>query len=294
MDVEPATVSQASARTELIPKIWTDDTKGLRKELINFRFVSMKKPSELSCCLVNISEIGELGGRESNILRPRETLNELWIKMGSAVTPIDCYLERIIMQMFTNEESKCFIACKTNEISFVLRLLRIEDSDYYFSKPPKVMLSLAKQYKENGVKMFSQYPLFAHECFNRAAKCLLSCAPLEDLDPRQEGADTIDEMLTLLETLYLNISACLIKQQRYEEVLHVLEYVDQQEKPSQKAIYRKALAQFHVKQFQEAMKTLERIDYSENKDCVALHQRIKTTWQQEDNKFNSMVKKMFG
>lgn len=294
MDVEPAAVSRSSARNELVPQIWTNEAKGLRKELLNFCFVSMTKPSELSRCLVTISETSDLGGRESNILEPGVTITERWIEIGMALTPIDCYVELFLMQMLANEKSKCIVSCKTTNISFVLKLLRVEDDGYYFTKSPKQMLALAKQYKANGVSMFPKYTLFAHRYFNRAAKCLLTCAPLEDLDPALEGADTISEMLSLLETLHLNISACLIKQNRHEEVLHALDYVDQQEKPSEKATYRKALAQFHIKLFPEATETLERIDYASNKDCLALHQRIKATRQHEDSKYNNMVKKMFG
>ncbi|XP_065080975.1 protein Bride of doubletime [Ochlerotatus camptorhynchus] len=255
----------------------------------------MTKPSELARCLVNICDISDLGGKESNILTQDEKISEKWIAIGSGLTPIDCYIELFLMQMLLNEKSKCTITTASGQqISCVLKLLRIENSDLFFTKSPGEMLALAKNYKDNGVKMFPKYPLYAHRYFNRAAKCLLCCAPLEDLDPAQEGVDTISEMQTLLEVLYLNISACLLKQNRYEEVLHILEYVDRQEKPSEKAVYRKALAQFHVKQFPEAIKTLEKIDYISSKDCVVLHQQIKSSWQQEDNKYNCMVKKMFG
>lgn len=295
MDIESPAMPHTSARNDVVPKVWTDDTKGLRKELIDFRFMSMTRPSELASCLVSICDISDLAGNESNILSQEESIFVKWISIGSGVTPIDCYIEQFLMQMLLNEKSKCIIiSASGQQISCVLKLLKIENSDYYFTKSPVQMLSLAKNYKINGVKMFPKYPLHAHRYFNRAAKCILSCSPLEDLDPEQEGVDTISEMQTLLEVLYLNISACLLKQSRYEEVLQILEYVDHQENPSEKAVYRKAFAQFHVKKFPEAIKTLEKIDYTISKDCVALHLRIKTSWQQEDSKYNSIIKKMFG
>lgn len=294
METEPSTVPRASVRTDLVPIVWKNDAKGLQKELISFRFMSMTKPSPEARCLVSISEVNTLAGKESNILNEHESISEQWITIGDGLTPIDCYIELFLMEMLPKEKSKCTITCKDNiRVTFVLMLLRVETPELHFMKSPNENLLLAKKYKENGVKMFPKYPVFAHAYFNRAAKCLLSCAPLDALDAAQEGEDTIREMQTLLETLYLNVSACLIKEQRYDEVLQILQFTAIQEQPSEKAIYRMALAQFHVKQYQEAIQTLERIDYTTSKDCVALHQRIKTTWQLDQNRYNNMVKKMF-
>ncbi|XP_055617220.1 uncharacterized protein LOC129762728 [Toxorhynchites rutilus septentrionalis] len=281
------------SENELVPGVWTDVTKGLRKERISFRFMSMTKPSYLSRCLITITNISGLSGRKSNILKPREEIVEQWIEIGTGITPVDCYIELFLIQMLTNETSKCVISCKNCEISFILNLLRIEDHGYYHDKSPEQMLTLAKQYKENGVKMFPEYTLFAHRYFNLASKCLLACSPLEDLEPLEKKHDTTREMQSLLEVLYLNISACLIRQCRYDEVLHVLGYLEKVEKPLDKAIYRKASAQFHIKLYKEAISTLERIDYTTNKDCMALYQRIKIAKQQEDIKYSNMVKKMF-
>ncbi|XP_058813975.1 uncharacterized protein LOC131677900 [Topomyia yanbarensis] len=253
----------------------------------------MKKPSALSRCLVTISEISNLGNTDSKFLNRYKNVSEQWIVIGESITPIDCYIEYFLSQMFSNEKSKCVITCKSYTISFTMQLHRIEVS-YYFDQSPKQLLALARQYKENGVKMFPKHPLFAHRYFSCAAKCLLSCAPLESLDSAVEGVETIREMQTLLDTLYLNISACLIKQNRYEEVLDVLAPIEQQENPSEKAVYRKALAHFHLKQFQHAITTLCQIDYSNNKDCIALYRRVESTRQEEDVKYNNMVKKMFG
>ncbi|XP_055523281.1 uncharacterized protein LOC129717420 [Wyeomyia smithii] len=195
--------------------------------------------------------------------------------------------------MLINETSKCVITCKAKSIQFIMKLLKIDNGGYYFEQTPEKLLSLARRYKENGVKMFSKHPLFAHRYFSRAAKCLLSCSPLEDLDPSREGVETIREMQSLLDTLYLNIAACLIKQNRFEEVLYVLEGQDQRETPSEKAVFRKALAQFHLKRFEQALETLGRIDCSGSSECAALHERIKRAWREDSKQYNDMVKKMF-
>ncbi|XP_053673069.1 uncharacterized protein LOC128723359 [Anopheles nili] len=263
----------------------------------------MEKPTELSRCLVTIKDVVGLGEHETSYLAngnsqetgaPVTGVLERWIAMGSAITPIDCYVELLLRQMLTNEESRCTCtSSKGSAVIFTMKLLRIEGQKYYYEQTLAESLALAKQYKENGVAMFQKYPRFAHAYFNQAVKCLLSWSPIEQLDPAIEGASTLDEMQSLLETLYLNIAACLIKQNRYEEVLHVLQYTDQQEKPSAKATYRKALAQFKIKQFTEALGTLERIDFASSKECAVLHKQILQTRQQEDSRYNSMVKKMF-
>lgn len=296
MDTKPANVSCSSARDELtiVPSMWVDDEKGLRKQLINFSYKSMKKPSELSRCLVKISDVSDLGERDSIFLQPSEPGSEQWINIGSSLTPIDFYVEQLLLQMLPNERSRCTISCKSGTVSFVLELLKIDNNEYYFSRSSSQMLTLAKQYKENGVKCYPKHPLLAHQYFNRAAKCILSFTPLENLDPALEGADTIANMKSLLETLNLNISACLLKQNRFEDALHVLEYVDRQDNPTPKAIYRRALAQFHVKQYTEAIRTLQRIDYTTSKECSTLYRNIMTTSEKDQAKYNNMVRKMFG
>uniref|UniRef100_A0A182J980 Bride of doubletime-like TPR domain-containing protein n=1 Tax=Anopheles atroparvus TaxID=41427 RepID=A0A182J980_ANOAO len=195
--------------------------------------------------------------------------------------------------MLTNEESKCSIRTKANEVTFIMKLLRIEGQKYYYEQDVQDMLDLVKRYKENGVKMFPKYPLFAHAYFSRAAKCLLSWAPIEELDLPAEGTWTKEGLRSLLETLYLNIAACLIKENRYDEVLYVLRYTNEQESPSVKATYRKALAQYKLKQFAKATTTLQKIDYASSKECAALHKQIIHARQQDDSKYNAMIKNMF-
>ncbi|XP_058467897.1 uncharacterized protein LOC131440543 [Malaya genurostris] len=292
MGTKSETVSQSSQRNALVQQIWIDEVRGLRKELINFSFISLKKPTELSRCLVTISEVSILDTNDSKILRQHDS-SEQWIDIGKAVTPVDCYIEQFLNQMLSNEKSRCTITSKSNTISFTIQLHRIEDRNYYFEQSAEQMLIVARQYKRNGVEMFPKYHPFAHRYFSMAARCLLSCIPLETPNPSHEDFEIIREMQSLLETLYLNISACLIKQSRYEEVLDVLEYIDHQESPSEKAVYRKALAYFHLRQFQQSVSTLCRIDYTCNKDCLALYRRVKNTNHEENIKYNNMIKKMF-
>lgn len=298
MDDQPEDVrTKFDVNKHLIEKVWRDEAKGLRKEVINFRFCSVVKPSELSKCLIDILDIQSFNQEKckSNYLLEENVGKEFWVEMGHAVTPVDCYIEEFLRQMFTNETSKCFIATKSSgKIEFTMRLKRIEFGGYYCEQSACKMFELAKLYKDNGVKMFKAYPLFAHNYFNLAAKCLLSFTPFVDIeDILTECGLTRKDFEELLQNIYLNIAACLVKHQRYEEVVHVLSYSMSQAEPSEKAIYRLALAYFNLKRFEDAKITIERINYKNNKELVQLMAKVHDSWKADKNNYSNMVKKMF-
>jgi FK506-binding protein-like len=277
--------------------IWIDEAKGLRKEVSNFKYVSTIKATELSKCMVIFSDIINNTHKESNYLRN----GEVFIEMGSALTPIDCYIENFLLQMHLREESRCSIRTRSgDEISFILKLMKVEFGGYYCELSADQMYQLGQKYKENGVSMYKEYPKFAQQYFSKAAKCLLSYSALRDVEGQLEEEsppspidDILEKMTVLLETVYMNLSMCLIKQNRFEDVVYLMAFVDKQENPSEKAVYRKALAHYHLKQFEEAKLTLEKVDFASNRDLTALWAKLYATWKSEENKYSEMVKKMF-
>lgn len=279
----------------LIDQVWEDKLKGLRKELISFSFSSIAKATELSKCLIKISDVHNSTPQKhkSNYLREENIEQEFWVEIGHAVTPVDCYLEEFLKQMLTNETSKCSIKTKSSEdVKFTIYLKKVEFGGFFCEQPAKKMFALAKHYKENGVIMFKSYPKFAHYYFSLAAKCLLSFHPFLQAVLTDSGLDTKD-FEDLLQNIYLNIAACLIKEQRYNDTLHVLNYSTLQSEPSEKAVYRLALAYFHLKQFELAKNTIERIDFKNNKDMVQLLTKIRESWKVDHTEYSNMVKKMF-
>lgn len=281
----------------LIDRVWIDETKGLRKELISFHFVSIDKASELSKCLIEISDVCNLDREKhkTDYLAERNITKEFWVEIGHATTPIDCYVEEFLKQMFTNETSKCFITTKSGIVEFTVKVKEIVAVEYYSEQSSDEMFKLAKRYKENGVKMFKDFPRFAHNYFNLAAKCLLSFSPFNGIqDILPDGSELRQQDFeNLLQTIYLNIAACLLEQQRYEDILHVLKYTKEQQEPSEKAVYRLALAYFHLKQFENAKITIEKIDYKENKVLVQLMTDVCKFRKADNDKYSNMVKKMF-
>lgn len=290
-----ATESSAGGdAVKLADKLWEDEKRGLRKELVSFQFHTIVKANDLAKCLVQVWEVRnwEPERHQSHYLR---TLNEeFWVELGSAVTPLDCYLELFLKQMMVNETSKCLVKTKSSTIEILMELKTVESSCYYHEKSAQDMFQISKKYKENGVKMFKEFPLFAHDYFNRAAKCLLSYSPFDGIDDFLVGSGIYKkDFEDLLENIYLNISACLIKQGRFDEILHVLKFVASQEHPSDKAIFRLATAHFNLKQFDLAKNAIERIDYKHNKELVQLFGKVQEHSKADDVRYSQMVKKMF-
>ncbi|XP_055378473.1 uncharacterized protein LOC129610118 [Condylostylus longicornis] len=267
--------------------------KGIKKEVVSFNYQSMTKPTEISRCLVIIDDIKNLNNRESNYLSAK-LKTEFWIELGSAVTALDYYVEIILQQMFQNETSRCYIKTKAGEeITFIIKLIKIDFKGYIFELNLKDAYELSKKYKENGVLMFKKYPKFAQEYFCRAAKILLSYGPFDDLSEENDGVEA-ELLKKLLQNLKLNISACLIKEQRYEEVVFLTSFVEENSENIDKAIYRRALALHNLKEFKKAKEVIEKSKtFRKNAELVNLHTKILNDWKTNDHNYKNVVRKMF-
>lgn len=281
---------------QLVPPIWESPSLGLKKELVSFQYKSMIKANELSTCFLTFKDIHLPPGRDSNYLTETNAPNTL-IKLGHALTPVDWYIEKFLQVMLMGEESKCTIrTAGDTEISFTIHMERIDFGGYYHEQSLRQMFTLAKIYKENGVKMFKQYPpRFAHYYFTKAAKCLLSFMPYGDIEERskEDGID-VNELQPLLENIYSNVAACLLKESRNDEIIDVLSFVHQSEQPSEKAVYRLAVAYSNRKEYDKARDIIKKLpSYTENRDLMALYTKINQESKVGDEKYASMVKKMF-
>lgn len=275
---------------------WTDEKRGLRKEVITFKYQSVTKASDASKCLLAISDVSGLRDDHDTEYLRCDNNTEYWIPLGDAQTPIDYYTEIFLKQMLVGETSRCTITTKSKQcIQFVLKIIRIEFGGYFYSKSLPELVHTVQRYKENGVKMFKKYPLFAHEYFGRAAKLLISCQPFDTLKEREMNIDesSPEFLQELLEIIDMNLAACLIKEQRFEEALHVLAFTDRIENVPAKAIYRRATAHYRLGQLDEAKTILERINFKEHNECNALYQNVIEQWKLSNDKYAKMVKKMF-
>lgn len=282
------------------PVEWQKPELGLTKKLLCFSWVSIDLPTELSECLVRFDDIDGLGDRESAYLSlegPRV------IQLGSGVTAVDFLVDIVFQHMYTGETSRVFIKTKSGDmIQFTATLLSIQTSRYLYQLSAKEMLDWALEQKNQGVAMFKKWPSIAQRYFNRAAKGLISFKPFDAINA-EESDISGKQFQDLHDSVCLNIAACLLKEQRYEDVLHVLnESTDQptdisneSDRPiSEKAVYRRALAHFHLKQLDEARTQLERVNYGQNRDLLALWKKIVQQQSEYKDNYAKMVRKMFG
>lgn len=276
---------------------WIDENKGLRKDLLSFESPLPLKANDLSKCFLTIHSVNGLEEEHnSKYLRDGNTGTEFSLTMLDAVTPIDCYVELFLKRMVTGERSRCYITTKTGKsIEFTMHLLRVEFGGYMHDLTPNKTLQLAQKYKESGVEMFKKYPLFAHNYFNQAAKLLISYQPYNTLRERFESLDDsqAQQFQKLLETIQSNAAACLIRQQRYDDAVYVLNFTEQGGDVPNKAIYRRANALYLLGKLDEAKETIERINYKDNQECSTLYNNISSKLQKSNEKYRSMVKNMF-
>ncbi|XP_055851626.1 uncharacterized protein LOC129915936 [Episyrphus balteatus] len=274
---------------------WKDSKRGLYKKILAIKFVKLHKPTTLSICRVKISNISSLEDRQSSYLRQ---IDEFDLEMGSAVTPVDCYIEILVQNMLLGEASQCQIKSKSGEpINFEISLIAISPTKYLFQLNVKEIYDLAQKYRANGVEMFKTYPKFAHEYFCRAAKCLISFKPFDVLAKESNELDGTD-MKVLLQTLQTNIAACLLQEQRFEDVLCLTEFVNSMSpdeiKDVEKALYRRALAYSNVKAYDKVLATLDKVDnIRDKKEFMALYNRTKENWKRDEDHYKSIVQRMF-
>ncbi|KAL5283859.1 hypothetical protein ACFFRR_006254 [Megaselia abdita] len=276
-----------------IPKLtesWEDINKGIGKKTVTFDSTRLINPTEVSKVKVIISKISNLENRHSQYL---ETVDqEFIIQMGSAVSPIDYYIETLLLHIKKDELCECFIKTSAAKITFHLEILDIEDVRSLFSLKLKDIFELAQKYKANGVEIYKKYPKFSEDYFCRAAKILISCKPFDQLTEKDDGVDGT-ELKTFLQNLYNNIAACKIREGKFDDVLFLTESVEYSVKEaSEKAVYRRALALCNLQKYEEGKKLLDTYG-TRNSEMEKLYKKIQSEWKVSEEKYASLVRKMF-
>lgn len=274
---------------------WKLERKGLYKKVQALEFTKVEKPHQVAKVVINVEKVENLKERESQWLGEKTLNTDQIMEMGTALTPIDCYLELMVQQMMLGETAECTIKTKGGEkIKIVLTLQEIKSSKGIQQLTVPEMYNLALKYKENGVKMFKTYPIFAHEYFVKAAKCLISYKNFEGLTKKRDGVAGKDmqELFTQVQT---NLAACLLNEKRYDDVIYQTNFVDKTNKPSEKSIYRRAMAYYHMHEFELAKKTIEKVDdFKDKKEFANLYQKVSDSWKNSNAQYKGMVQKMFG
>lgn len=273
---------------------WNDVTRGLYKKALSLKFKAMEKPFTESTVIFTITKsCKDLGGRPSKYLNNEPEIEQT-MQIGTAVTPIDCYLEMLLQQFLPGETSACSIKTKSGEqLDFELRLENIKSNTQVDKLNAADLYKVALRYKENGVAMFKAYPKFAFDYFARAAKLLITYKPFDKLDKKAQGIDG-SELETLFVQIQTNLAACLLQEKRYEHVVYHTEFVETMKNPSEKSIYRRALAFYNLKEFEKAQKMIERVpNYEEKREFSKLRDMIASSWKDSNASYKQVVQRMF-
>lgn len=255
----------------------------------------MAKATILSTITFEVADIENAEGVESKILTAG--VGEQVHKMGTGETEVDCHIEVFLMKMLIGEHSRCYVERKSTKkiLNFTIRIKAIEGCKHVHQLNPVEIVALAGQYKESGVRMFKQWPHNAHLYFGRAHKLLHSfpgCKRLNECTMEKEGIDgtAID---ALMQNLRHNLAACLLLEERYEAVVKILDdnVVDT---VSEKAMYRKAQALYHLKRYKEAEKCFTALpQWQDNPALAKLSDMIRKQAVKEKDAYAKMMKKMF-
>lgn len=274
-----------------IGQTWEDESKGLKKVILDLKFQELAKPTELARVNVLVECVKNPNDSPSQYLQNSEIFE---VELGTAVTPLDCYIEILLQKMLLGEKSQCCIKCSSGkEITFHLSLEEIISDCSLFKLNTREMYSLATKYKECGVKMFKEYPIFAHKYFCRAAKCLISFKPFQHLTVKTDGMDG-SEYQSLLQAIQTNIAACLLLQNRDEHALYVTDFVDSTDSTNEKSIYRRATAYYNLKEYEKAIECIKKAQsFKEKKEFLRLYGKAKESLKTDEENYKNIVQKMF-
>ncbi|XP_017956222.2 uncharacterized protein LOC108651197 [Drosophila navojoa] len=277
-----------------VDKEWSDVARGLQKKVLSLEFQRVEKPLLVSTVSFTVKKpCPNLGSRPSKYLASNEP-QQYTLEMGNADSPIDCYIEILLQQFVIGETSACSITTKTGErLEFELKLDRILSNKQIDKLSAVEMYNLALKYKEKGVAMYKAYPKFACDYFSRAAKLLITYKPFDKLDKQKNGIPG-NEMELLFVQIQTNLAACMLLEKRYEHVIYHTEFVDTQEQPSEKSIYRRALAFYYLKEFEKAQNLIERVpQYEDKREFTKLRDNIATSWKSSNANYKQLVQRMF-
>ncbi|KAH8383026.1 hypothetical protein KR009_006302 [Drosophila setifemur] len=277
---------------------WEDKSRGLVKKVLSLQFRDMEKPSTASTVQFSVNnKCANLGSRPSKYLASGERSTypqQHPLEMGTSLTPVDCYLEILLQQFLPGETAACSIATNSGgQIEFELKLDRIVKNVQVDKLNAEETYDLALRFKGSGVAAFKTHPKFAFDYFVRAAKLLITYKPFDKLTKKENGINgsTVEELFVLIQT---NLAACLLQEKRYEHVIYHTEFVESAECPSEKSIYRRALAYYHLKEFAKAQATIERVPgYEEKREFSKLRDNIASSWKDSNAHYKELVQRMF-
>lgn len=279
---------------------WFNEEQGLSKINLDLDYQSMTKATPFSTVDFDIEAFVNTCSLESKILAdgpgPRTHA------MSTADTPVDTYIEALLLKMLLGERSLCKMKVKGGVDQFIeitMKMKRISLEPYVHGMTLQSAYKRSHDFKEIGVRMFKKYPTHAHNYFSRAYQLLagFSQQEIEHLDKAQHGIDEQD-VISLKRMIRNNVAACLLIEKRFEEVISILDFIDEpdydKEDPLfEKAVFRRAQALYNLKRCDEVVRCVEMVNYQANPTLHNLHKLAQEELQREKTEFAQMAKRMF-
>lgn len=311
------------------PAQWSDERLGASKRLLDFEWLpsaSMDRPTELDECVVEVSEWNAacaacasefLRELQSGIEGGGDAGNEattIRVALRRASTGFDCVLAAVLRHMWPGERSRVRIERRQQSVAdehrhpeLTIRLVRIcpAEQRHWHQLQPAAVAALAAEQRALGVALYRQQETgWAHWTFARAARAMCACKPFDKI---AGDAARAAEWQRLFESVCVNLAACLVRARRWEDVLYVLREVTERDVTAAtgdgggggcdaelvRAIYRRAVAHFNLRQLDEARAQIERLEWQTNGEQRELRERIVDEQAVYQAEYSTMVKKMF-
>lgn len=272
----------------------------VEKEIITEGIFSRLKPTERSVCRIKISDVNYSESSTDDQLFPSEYLkqysSERTIIIGDASARIDECIERVVGTMFKGERSLTRITESSCENVFAD--FKIELVDYEARKPiwdwtAKEKYEVALNYKVSGVALYKSVRIVeAFFKFSKACKILITLEPIDDHETEETLRKDIDN---LRKVLYNNMAECHLIRGSYERAIKLCDKVLAREENNVKALYRRAVANENLKDYETALADMERVGDLEPRNSAARERLVlyRSKVAEAKKRYDNIVRKMF-
>ena len=224
--------------------------------------VGIETPSLQTVCKVQISTVSN-GTSEEDLERFCHcTINQdVEITLGCEEGDISHIIDALCKNMKQNSRALYKIVFLNNSlflpgenISFVLHVISWNNrAPPIYKLRPNACLELAVEKKNAGTRLFNLSRIFVATCFySKAIKYLIVAHTSPDIT-----AEKKEEALELLVVCHINLAACLLKHNKFPEVIaNCTDALNLQPK-NLKALYRRAVGYISINDFENARKDIE-------------------------------------
>ncbi|GAB1603146.1 peptidyl-prolyl cis-trans isomerase FKBP62-like [Argonauta hians] len=237
-------------------KCWTSPNKSVSKEILKFGS-GIEKPTDGSCCIASISQIGGANCDEDFI--GYDLGENVKIQIGESDTTVGNLIDECLESMKLDEccEATFYLplddtskdsADQLEKYKFQLELHKFENLTNFWKMTDEEKLAIANHHRGKGSEIFKKGHIeFAFKRYSKALKYLI-CIDCDEITSEAMRS----EYYKLRSTLFVNISVC---QSKYENndfvILNCTSALDIDPK-NIKALYHRAQAYLNLRDLDRA------------------------------------------